>query len=81
MTAIAFCRRPPRVLGSLKPEKWALRTSDRRGQDKNRKVRTVGLVGNSFKSRLTANIANVFCNLPFLTTRSQRSSFGTLRRG
>jgi hypothetical protein len=42
MSAIAFRRKPPRVLGSLKLERWALRRSDRRGQDKARKVRAVG---------------------------------------
>src|SRR5579872_6967013 len=52
-----FARKSPRVprvswLGS-----WALGTSDRGGQDKSRKVRTVGSVRNSIKSRLTANIA------------------------
>ena len=69
--------RVPRVswLGS-----WALGTSDRGGQDKSRKVRSVGSVRNSAKSRLLANIANVSCNLRFSTTRYWRSSFDTLRR-
>ena len=34
MTGIAFCRKPRRFLGSLKFGEWALRTSDRGGQDK-----------------------------------------------
>ena len=69
MTESASCPKPLRVLGSQQLGDWAQKTSDRGGQDKNRKVRTVGSVRNSFKSRLTANIANVSCNLPFSTER------------
>ena len=69
MTGIAFCRKPPPALARSKLMRWALGGSDRRWQDKNRKVRTVGSVRNSIKSRLIANIANVSCNLPFSTTR------------
>jgi hypothetical protein len=69
MTAFAFSREWLRILGKFRLGGWALGTSDRGGQDKNRKVRTVGSVRNSIKSRLTANIANVSCNLPFSTTR------------
>ena len=46
MTAIVFCRKPRRTLGWLGFARWALGTSDRRGQDKSRKVRTVGSVRN-----------------------------------
>jgi len=80
MTRTAFCRKSPRVPRVCWLGSWALGTSDRGGQDKNRKVRTVGSVRNSIKSRLTANIANDSCNLLFSTTRHQRSSFGTLWR-
>jgi hypothetical protein len=69
MTGRESRRKPLRALGSLQLGSWALETSDRRRQDKSRKVRTVGSVRNSIKSRLTANIANVSCNLPFSTTR------------
>jgi hypothetical protein len=69
MTENASCRNPMCLLGSLRLGDWAQETSDRGGQDKNRKVRTVGSVRNSIKSRLTANIAKVSCNLPFSTTR------------
>jgi hypothetical protein len=79
MTAIALCRKPLRALARSKLTRWALGGSDRGGQDKNRKVRTVGWVRNSFKYRLIANIANVACNLLFSTTRHERLSFGTLR--
>ncbi len=80
MGRTACWRKSPRVprvswLGS-----WALGTSDRGGQDKSRKVRTVGWVRNSARSGLFANIANVYCNFFFSTTRHERSSFGTLRR-
>lgn len=49
MTAIALCRKPLRAHGSFRTGNWALGTSDRGGQDKSRKVRTVGLVRNSAK--------------------------------
>ena len=42
MTASASCREPRRVLGSLQLGIWAQERSDRRGQDKARKVRAVG---------------------------------------
>ena len=65
MTAFAFSRKWLRIrLGG-----WALGTSDRGGQDKSRKVRTVGWVRNSAKSRLFANIARVSRNLPISASR------------
>jgi len=74
-----FARKSPRVprvswLGS-----WALGTSDRRGQDKNRKVRTVGWVRNSARSGLFANIASVSRNLRFSATHYRPTTFYTLR--
>ena len=45
MTASASYREPRRVLGSLQLGIWAQETSDRRGQDKARKVRAVGRDG------------------------------------
>ena len=42
MTKSAFFRMPLRDHGSLLLGNWALGTSDRRGQDKARKVRAVG---------------------------------------
>ena len=57
MTENASCRNPLRAPGSLQLGNWAQETSDRGGQDKNRKVRTVGWVRNSAKSGLLANIA------------------------
>jgi hypothetical protein len=42
MTESAFCRKPPRDLGSLQLGSWPLETSDRGGQDKAHKVRAVG---------------------------------------
>ena len=49
MTAFAFSREWLRILGRFRLGGWALGTSDRGGQDKNRKVRTVGWVRNSAK--------------------------------
>ena len=42
MTESASCRKPLRALGSLQLGNRAPETSDRRGQDKARKVRAVG---------------------------------------
>ena len=49
MTQTAFCRKSPRVPRVCWLGSWALGTSDRGGQDKSRKVRTVGSVRNSMK--------------------------------
>ena len=80
MGRTACCRKSPRVprvswLGS-----WTLGTSDRGGQDKNRKVRTVGRVRNSAKSRLVAHIAKFSRNLDLSTTHYRRSTIDTLLR-
>ena len=80
MTAFAFSRQWPRVLGKFRLAGWPLGTSDRGGQDKSRKVRTVGWVRNSARSRLFANIASVSGNLHFSTTCYRRSTIDTLRR-
>ena len=49
MTRTAFCRKSPRVPKVCWLGSWALGTSNRGGQDKSRKVRTVGLVRNRAK--------------------------------
>jgi hypothetical protein len=69
MTNSTSCRMPLRVLGNVRLGDWAWGASNRGGQDKSRKVRTVGWVTNNAKSGLFANIASVSCNLPFSTTR------------
>ena len=79
MTGIAFCRVPLRVVGTVKLGKWALRASDRRGQDKSRKVRTVGWVRNSAKFRLVRNIARFSRNSRFSATHYRLTTFYTLR--
>jgi hypothetical protein len=78
MTERASCRMRLRALGSLQLGNWELRTSDRRGQDKSRKVRTVGWVRNSTKFRLVRNIANVSRNLRFSATHDRPTNFYTL---
>jgi hypothetical protein len=78
MTGIAFCREPLLALARSKLMRWALRGSDRGGQDKSRKVRTVGSVRNSAKFRLVAHIAKFSRNLVLSTTRYLRSTFDTL---
>jgi hypothetical protein len=80
MTAFAFSREWLRILGKFRGGKWAQGTSDRGGQDKSRKVRTVGSVRNSAKFRLVAHIAKFSRNLDLSTTRYLRSTFDTLRR-
>jgi hypothetical protein len=80
MTENASCRNPMCFLGSLRLEDWGQETSDRGGQDKSRKVRTVGSVRNIAKSGLFANIATFSRNLDLSTTRYLRSTFDTLWR-
>ncbi len=80
MTAFAFSRQWPRVLGKFRLGGWPLGMSDRGGQDKSRKVRTVGWVGNSAKFRLVAHVAKFSRNLDLSTTRYLRSAFDTLWR-
>lgn len=79
MTEIAVCRNPLLVPGSLQLGNWAQETSDRGGQDKNRKVRTVGWVRNSDKFRLVRNIASISRNLRFSATHYRPRTFYTLR--
>ena len=79
MTESASCRMPLRVLGSLQLGNWPLETSDRGGQDKSRKVRSVGWVRNSAKFRLVRNIARVSRNLRFSATHYRPTTFYTLR--
>jgi hypothetical protein len=69
-----------RAPGSRQLGNWLLGTSDRGGQDKSRKVRTVGRVRNSAKPRLFANIARVSCNLRLSARHYRRSTFVTLWR-
>jgi hypothetical protein len=80
MIGIAFFREPLLALARSKLLRWALGGSDRGGQDKSRKVRTVGWVRDSAKSGLLANIASVSRNLRFSATHYRRSIFNTLRR-
>jgi hypothetical protein len=80
MTGIALCREPLRVLGSPKPGKWVLDGNDRGGQDKSRKVRPVGRLGNASQFNHTRNIAKIRRNLPFLIGRCSFAAFVTLRR-
>ena len=80
MTGIAFCREPLPAPARSKLMRWALRGSDRGGQDKNRKVRTVGWVRNSAKFGLVAHIAKFSRNLDLSTTRYRRSTIDTLRK-
>jgi hypothetical protein len=79
MTGIAFCRNLSGALECEKLGQWVLGISNRRGQDKSRKVRPVGRARSSIKSSLGSNIANVSCNLRFMATRRRHSTFDTLR--
>ncbi len=79
MTAFAFSREWLRIPGKFRLGGWALGTSDRGGQDKSRKVRTVGWVRNSAKFRLSRNIARVSRNLRFSATHYRPTTFYTLR--
>jgi hypothetical protein len=48
-----------RVLETLKLGKWLLGTSDRRGQDKSRKVRRVGRLENAGDFKRAPNVAKI----------------------
>jgi hypothetical protein len=67
-------RRVPRVW----PLGWALGTSDRGGQDKSRKVRTVGSMRSSSKFKPASNIATSSCTPPFLARHCRRCDLDTL---
>jgi hypothetical protein len=51
---------------------------DRGWQDKSRKVRPVGRLGNVSKFKHASNIAKIQHNLPFLPERCSSSVFDTL---
>jgi hypothetical protein len=79
MTETVSCRNRLRALGSLQLGNWAPGTSDRGGQDKSRKVRSVGCGRNCAKFKLVRNIASVFRNLRFSATHDRPTTFDTLR--
>ena len=78
MTASASCREPRRVLGSLQLGIWAQETSDRRGQDKARKVRAVGRLEDGSNFNHAPNIAKIQRTLRCSGTRCRRLAFDTL---
>jgi hypothetical protein len=80
MTASACCREPRRVLGSLQLGIWAQETSDRRGrgQDKARKVRTVGRDGQHRRiPAIRQTLRNIERTLRCSGTCYRRSTFDT----
>jgi hypothetical protein len=80
MIGIALCRKPLRALARSKLTRWALGGSDRGGQDKSRKVRPVGWLGNVNKFKHAPNIAKILRNLSFAIGYCSSSVFDTLRR-
>ena len=80
MTRTAFCRKSPRVPRVCWLGSWALGTSDRGGQDKSRKVRPVGWLGNVSNFNHAHNIAKNWHTLQILPGRCSSSVFDTLRR-
>ncbi len=79
MTAIALCRKAPAVPGLSALGRWARETSDRRGQDKQRKVRAVGR--GRVERRNPVIPQTLRCsqrNLGFSATRCRRLAFRTL---
>ena len=79
MAVTALRRMLSKVFVSSKVSRIAQGQGNRRGQDKSRKVRTVGSVRSSAKFRLVRNIARVSRNLRFSATHYRRSTFYTLR--
>ena len=63
MTGNASCRKPLRGPGILQLGSWALETSDRRRQDKARKVRAVGRLEDGSNFNLAPNIAQYRAHL------------------
>jgi hypothetical protein len=78
MTGSASCRKPLRALGSLQLRSWALKTSDRGGQDKAPKVRAVVRLEDGSNLNHAPNIAKIQRTLPFSTTRYRTTTFDTL---
>jgi hypothetical protein len=78
MTPAVSGRNKPWAPGVLQLENWAQGTSDRGGQDKSRKVRPVGRVGDAFNFKRAPNIANIRRNLPFLVMARRWPAFDTL---
>jgi hypothetical protein len=79
MSSIALCRNAPRALGWFSSARWARQSSDRRWQDKARKVRAVGC---GWVERRIPAIPQTLCstrrNLQFLAKCYCRSAFDTL---
>ena len=80
MTEIAFCCRPSEVLAGRKVIGMAQGESDRGWQDKSRKVRPVGRLGNVSEFKHAPNIAKIQRNLSFTIGHCSFSVFDTLRR-
>jgi hypothetical protein len=78
MTESESCRKPLRARGRLQLGSWALETSDRRGQDKARKVRAVGRLEDGSNFNHAPNIAKIERTLRCSPTRYRRSAFDTL---
>ena len=66
------------VFGILQLGNWALKRSDRGGQDKTRKVRAVGRLEDGSNFNHAPNIAKIQRTLPFSTTRYRTTTFDTL---
>jgi hypothetical protein len=80
MTEIAFCCRPSEVLAGRKVIGMAQGEVDRGWQDKSRKVRPAGRLGNVSKFKHAPNIAKLQRNLSFAIGHCSLSVFDTLRR-
>ena len=79
MTRAAFCRKSPRIPGVCWLGSWALGTSDRRGQDKARKVRAVGWDRKQQQTPTTSpTLHHIRYNFHFLATRHSCWAFHTL---
>ncbi len=80
MIEIAFRYRPSVVLTGRKVIGRVQGEVDRGWQDKSRKVRPVGRLGNVSKFKHAPNIAKIQRNLSFATGYCSFSVFATLRR-
>lgn len=80
MIAIAFRRTLSKVVAIWSVVGREQAAADRGGQDKSRKVRPVGRVGNAGNFNHAPNIVNIPGTLPILPMHRYGSAFDTLRR-
>lgn len=80
MIEIAFRRAPSKVVAPMRIVGTEHRLGDRGGQDKSRKVRPVGRLGNVSNFSHAPNLAKNWLTLQIFPGRCSSSVFDTLRQ-